>query len=327
MGDVDGDQVLDLVAGKGPGGSPEVVVYSGAGPAAEGPFHDELLRFLAFDAGFQGGVSVAAANIDGNPLADNVIVGSGAGIESSVKVFGAARPSKLGEAPDVFASFSPYPGSATGVTLATGMVDAMSGRVSIVTAPGPGSQAQIKTFRFDLYAPNTGASAWCAPRNPLPPGVPLLTSDFPVFAGGYSGGVSLSTGWVAGAYGGAQSIVVAQTSGPGLVKVFSSGSALDGEPVVYLRSPDAHDSRVAFHEIASFTPFDDAPSSGVRVATTSTVYGADVLVRGADAAGKSTRVRRYGMERTSSTARTLSPKLLAELATMPGAAPSGLGGS
>ena len=30
MGDVDGDQVLDLVAGKGPGDTPEVVEYSGA---------------------------------------------------------------------------------------------------------------------------------------------------------------------------------------------------------------------------------------------------------------------------------------------------------
>jgi len=260
-------------------------------------------------------------------MADNVIVGSGAGIESRVKVFGSARPRKLGTAPDVFASFSPYPGAKTGVTLATGLIDAMSGRFSIVTAPGAGSPTEIKTFRFDLFKPNTGASAWCAPRNPLPPGVPLVTSSFVAFDGDYTGGVSLSTGWVAaGVLGGAQSIVLAQDAAPGIVKIFSSGSALDGEPAVYLKSPDAHDTKVSFRETASFTPFDDAPSSGVRVATTSTTSGADVLVSGLDAAGSGVRVRKFGMQRSSPTATTLSPTLLAEVSSSPGTAPSWLGG-
>jgi hypothetical protein len=254
-------------------------------------------------------------------------VGSGAGIESSVKVFGSALPSQLGAAPDVFASFSPYPGATTGVTVAAGLIDAVSGRFSIVTAPGPGSPTQIKSFRFDLYTPNTGPSAWCAPSNPLPPGVPRVTSDFLAFDGSYAGGVSLSTGWIGGgAYGGAQSIVLAQNSGPGAVKIFSSGSALDGEPEIYLKNPDDHDANVQFRETDSFTPFTDAPSSGVRVATTSTTSGADVLVSGLDAAGTGVRVRKYGMERTSATARTLSPRLLDEVESSPGTVPSCLGG-
>jgi hypothetical protein len=327
MGDVDGDQVLDLVAGKGPGGTPEVAVYSGAGRDGGGPFATEILRFVAFDEASTGGVSVAAAGIDGNARAANVVVGSGAGIESSVKVFGSALPRQLGAAPDVFASFSPYPGATTGVTVAAGLVDAVSGRFSIVTAPGAGSPARIKTFRFDLYRPNTGASAWCAPSDPLPPGVPRLTADFVAFGDGYTGGVSLSTGWVGGGeWGGAQSIVLAQGAAPGAVKIFSSGSALDGEPEVYLRSPDQHDAAVAFREIARFIPFADAPSSGVRVATTSTTGGADVLVSGRDAAGTGVRVRKYRMERASATARTLSPVLLAEVAASPGSVPSWLGG-
>lgn len=327
MGDVDGDQILDLVAGKGPGGEPEVVVFSGAKGAGGAPFTTEILRFLAFDASFTGGVSVAAAGIDGNALAANVVVGSGAGMESTVKVFGSALPSKRGAAPDVFASFAPYPGETTGVRVATGLVDAVSGRFSIVTAPGAGSPARIKTFRFDLYRPNTGASAWCAPSDPLPPGVPRLTSDFLAFDGGYQGGVSLATGWVAaGALGGAQSIVLGQVSPPGAVKIFSSGSALDGEPEVYLQSPDAHDATIVFREIASFTPFADAPSSGVRVATTSTVDGADVLVSGLDAPGHRVRVSKYAMERASESATTLSPRLLAALESSPGTVPSALGG-
>jgi FtsP/CotA-like multicopper oxidase with cupredoxin domain len=327
MGDVDGDQILDLVVGKGAGGTPEVVVYSGAAKSGASPFTSELLRFLAFDASFSGGVRVAAADIDGNAMADNVIVGSGAGIESSVKVFGSALPSQLGAAPPVFASFSPYPGDATGVTIASGLVDAVSGRFSIVTAPGAGSASRIKTFRFDLYRPNTGPSAWCAPRDPLPPDVPRVTSDFVAFDGNYSGGVSLATGWVGGGkYGGAESIVIAEDSAPGVVKIFSSGSALDGEPDIYLKSPDEHDTKVEFREVSSFTPFGDAPSAGVRVATTSTTAGADVLVSGLDATGSAVRVRKFGMERTAAAARTLSPKVLGDIESAAGTAPSSLGG-
>jgi FtsP/CotA-like multicopper oxidase with cupredoxin domain len=321
MGDVDGDQVLDLIAGKGPGGAPDVVSLSGAGAQ---PFTRELLRFVAFDAEFRGGVSVAAAVIDGNDLADNVVVGSGSGMESTVKVFSSLRPASVGTAPALFASFAPYPGSTGGVAVATGMVDAMSGRQSIVTAPGAGSAAQVKTFRFDLYRPNSGASAWCAPKDPLPPGVPLQTSEFLAFDAAYTGGVSLATGWVGAANGGAQTIVVGASAAPGMVKVFSSGSGLDGEPEVYLRSPDAHETTITFREIASFSPFGEA-SSGVRVAATSTVHGADVLVSGAEPAG-SARVRKYGMERTPATARSLTPKLLSEVTSLSGAV-GWLGGS
>jgi hypothetical protein len=326
LGDVDGDQVLDLVAAKGAGDAPEVVAYSGAHLAGGSPFQTPLLRFLAFDASFHGGVTVAAAGIDGNPLADNVIVGSGPGMESTVKVFGSVRPSALGTAPDLFARFSPYPGSTTGVVVAAGLVDATSGRFSILTAPGAGSSAEIKAFRFDLYTPNTGAAAWCAPRDPLPPGVPLLASDFLAFDAGYTGGVSLATGWVAGQYGGAQSIVAAQSSAPGVVKVFSSGSALDGQPTVYLQNPNAHDAKISFHEVSSFAPFADAPSSGTRVATTSTVHGADLLASGLDATGTRVLVRKFALERSSSAAATLSPALLAEVESAHAATPSWLGG-
>ena len=154
--------------------------------------------------------------------------------------------------------------------------------------------------------------------------MPRLTADFLAFDGDYSGGVSLSTGWVGGGkYGGAQSIVLAQAAAPGLVKIFSSGSALDGQPAVYLQSPDDHDAKVEFRETARFTPFASA-AAGVRVATTSTTSGADVLISGLDDAG--VRVRKYGMQRTSAAAATLSPRLLSEVESSPGSVPSGLGG-
>ena len=108
------------------------------------------------------------------------------------------------------------------------------------------------------------------------------------FGIGYRGGVSLATGWLAGSLGGAERIVVGQLTGPGTVKVYSSGSALQGGPKIYLHSADAHTPVANFTEIASFKPFDDA--SGVSVATTSTTVGADLLVSGVSPTDKTVQV-------------------------------------
>ena len=140
MADVNGDGILDLLVGTGKGVSPQVVAYDGNN-TKDGLFKTELTRFAPFDADFKGGVTVAGADIDGNALADNIIVGSGPGMESQIKVFSSTVPSESGKAPDVFSAFTPYPGSESGVTLATGMVESGSGRESIVTAPGPGRRA------------------------------------------------------------------------------------------------------------------------------------------------------------------------------------------
>ena len=52
----------------------------------KGTFGTELARFQPFDSVARGGVSVAAAQIDGTN-ADDIIVGSGPGIPSEVKVY------------------------------------------------------------------------------------------------------------------------------------------------------------------------------------------------------------------------------------------------
>ena len=269
-------------------------------------------------------MTVAGADIDGNALADNIIVGSGPGMESQVKVFSSTLPSDSGKAPDVFSSFTPYPGSQSGVALATGMVESGSGRESIVTAPGPGEAPLIKTFRYDLYQPTARARAnGTAPQGHSGgPTDPRMTSQFMAFDEGYQGGVSLSTGWVAGAEGGAKSILTGQLAGDGTVRVWSTGSLLDGQPTVYLENPNHHEENAKYNQIASFAPFPGG--GGVAVATTSTTVGADVLVAGATPAGA--EVRKYSLARVTPEATTLGPTLVDTLPAIQGltsAAPLG----
>ncbi len=287
MGDVNGDGVLDLIAGAGKGHSPDIAVYSGAATAGKPSFETVLTRFTAFDSRDRNGVSVAAAEIDGG-AADNIIAGSGAGVPDRVNIYHAP---KSGAAPQLFSAFVPYANDRSGVIVAAGFVDFMTGRNSIVTAPGAGTPAQVKVFVFSLMTP-VGSK----------PGVPRVqeTAAFAPFGAAYRGGVSLGTGWLAGGLGGAETIVAGQRTG-GLVKVYSSGSALQGAPPMYLDNPSAHERMTSFGLIASFRPF--AQTSGVGVETTNTTAGSDLLVSSAN----STRVSviKYRFVRPTKTAPAL----------------------
>jgi FtsP/CotA-like multicopper oxidase with cupredoxin domain len=324
MADVNGDGILDLVAGTGKGASPEVVAYDGNN-TNEGLFKTELTRFAPFEAGFTGGVSVAGTDIDGNSMADNIIVGSGPGIESQVKVFSTTLPSGTGKAPDVFSTFTPYPGSQSGVTLATGMVELGSGRESVVTAPGPGEPPLVKTFRWDLYTPTarSQANGTTPQQHSGKPSDPRMTAQFLAYDENYRDGVALSTGWVAGALGGAKSIVTGQVGGAGTVRVWSNGSLFDGQPAIYLDNPNHHEENLEYKQIASFEPFPGG--AGVTVATTSTTGGADLLVSGK--AGDGAEVRKIVLARSDPAAATLTPTVVGTLPAMSGVnGPAPLGG-
>lgn len=116
---------------------------------------------------------------------------------------------------------------------------------------------------------------------------PMVADTFLPFGDDQETGASLATGWVAGEQGGAKRIVVGEHGGDGTVKVLSSGSALDGQPIDYTYTPGTHTDHVDFEEIASFEPFPDTPGD-VSVATTSTSFGADLLV----SSGVTDQVRR-----------------------------------
>jgi len=321
MGDIDGDGILDLIVGSGAGRAPEVVAYAGASIRGRGTFGTELARFQPFDSVARGGVSVAVAQIDGT-TSDNIIVGSGPGIPSEVKVYESQLSSSAGVVPALFSTFKPYGEDRSGVSIATGFVDFSTGRESIVTAPGPGSPIEVKVFAFPLLKPISGAGQGStqAARTDQP----VNTASFIPFGKDYRGGASLATGWLAGSLGGAKRIIVSQLAGSGSVKIFSSGSALDGGPSLYLQSPLHHDHNVRFREIASFEPFDGA--AGTRVATTSTTTGANLLVSGVTAGGTDASVLKYEFVRPNAQSTPLQAVRLGQVWSGKGSQPAMLGG-
>ena len=318
MGDVEDNGVLDLVVGTGKGASPSVVVYSG-----KRAFKTEVARFAPFPASERGGVSVASVQIDGTS-ADNIIVGSGAGAPDRINVYGSKMPAVKGTAPKLFTTFVPFADDRSGVNVAAGMVDPFSGRYSIVAAPGPGSPAVVKVFRFWLMTPIAGFPRQVATEEIHQDAQgPVTTATFMPFGKDYKGGVSLGVGWVAGALGGAQSIVVGQREG-GSVAVYSSCNALQGLPKIYLKDPQRHDYGVAFDAVARFRPF--GSNTGVQVGTTATTSGADVLVSGVTN-GNRVQVAKYSMTRPSATATMLAAKRLSLVSSGAGSQAGPIGGN
>jgi hypothetical protein len=234
-------------------------------------------------------------------------------------------PAALGTAPTLFSSFNPYANDTSGVSVASGFVDFSTGRYSIVTAPGPGTPTQVKVFSFSLMKPLKARAVSADGGKQCPgPKEAAVTAAFMPFGLGYKGGASLATGWLTGSLGGAETIVVAQLTGPGAVKIYSSGSALQGGPKTYLQSAATHTTVPIFTDIAHFTPF--GPASGVRVATTSTTLGADLLLSGASQADGTIRVRKYRLVRPSAEAASLVARQIGEVGKIGGAFPGFLGG-
>jgi hypothetical protein len=136
-GDVNGDGLADIITGAGPGAGPHVKVFDGRTQA-------EVNSFLAYDAGFAGGVFVAAGDVDGDGKAE-VITGTDAG-PTHVKVFDAAFDGAIAD--DSVAelrSFFAYPGFLGGVRVAAGDVNG-DGLADIIAGAGPGAGPHVKIF-------------------------------------------------------------------------------------------------------------------------------------------------------------------------------------
>jgi photosystem II stability/assembly factor-like uncharacterized protein len=130
VGDVFGNGIPDIITAPGPGGGPQISVYSGATGQL-------LLTFFAFNPMFSGGQYVAAGDVEGTGQAD-IVIGADKGGGPNVTVFNSTGT--------MVGSFFAYAATFTGgVRVAVGDVRGV-GHDDIITAPGPGGAPQINMF-------------------------------------------------------------------------------------------------------------------------------------------------------------------------------------
>jgi len=136
-GDTNGDNIPEIITGAGAGGGPHVKILNAITGA-------EIASFFAYDSLFRGGISVAAADLDGNGLAE-IVTGAGPGGGPHVKVFDSTGIHVIKE-------FMAYdPAFRGGVFVAAG--DYLSdGKREIVTGAGPGGGPHVKIWDFATLA-------------------------------------------------------------------------------------------------------------------------------------------------------------------------------
>ncbi len=157
-GDLNNDGIDDIVVGAGTGGGPQVRVFSGSTGAM-------LVDFFAFDIGFQGGVRVAAGDVNGDGRAD-IITGAGPGGGPHVKVFSGTTGNEL-------RNFFAFQGFSGGVFVAAGDING-DGSADIITGADAGGGPHVKVF--------SGADP------------STIFHDFFAYEGSFTGGVRVAAG-------------------------------------------------------------------------------------------------------------------------------------
>lgn len=134
-GDINGDGTEEIITAPGPGGSPQVKVFSNNGKL--------LYQFLAYASGFKGGVNVASGDLDGDGT-DEIVTVPESGGGPQIRIFGLRN----GKFQPTTQSFLAYSASFKGgVSLTVGDLEG-DGIHEIITAPLSASSPQIKIFGF-----------------------------------------------------------------------------------------------------------------------------------------------------------------------------------
>ena len=132
-GDVDNDGVSEIMVGAGAGGSPQVRVFAPDGTLEH--------SFLAYSAGFRGGVNVAVGDVSGDGVAE-IVTGAGAGGGPNIRVLNAQ-----GKALSSFFAYDKYLRGGVNVSVADIDKDGVS---EIIASPGRGAGYRGEIKIFDL---------------------------------------------------------------------------------------------------------------------------------------------------------------------------------
>jgi hypothetical protein len=194
-GDVTGDGIPDVIVGSGPGMPAEVRIYDGASPGPE----PRLIRTFMPYGPFNGGVFVAAGDINGDGHADIVVApDQGTGPE----FFPPPEIAYDGADFSVLASGHLYgPFFEGGVRVALADVNG-DGHADLVAGPGPGMEPLVKII--------SGATGH-------------LLHSYDAFPANFTNGIYVAGGDVDGD-GMADTVVGAGQGGGSLVRVFDSSA-------------------------------------------------------------------------------------------------------
>ncbi len=239
-GDINGDGIPDAILAPGFGHTPLIHVLDGkTGDQIAGP----LGSFLAFSRGVTGGVSVTAADVDGDGQVD-VIAAAETASGPVVRVFSGSDGSMVSQFTVSGAAFR------LGITLAAADFDG-DGKAEVVV--GAGGSSRVRT-----YDPLTGTM------------ISGALGSFDAFGPGYSGGVSVSGSALAGDLNDDGIPDIAVASGPGNTDELERWGVL---PVLFPYHPSAAPQTaciywrlVPFCRLRSWTEFGQ-PSSTVPPCT------------------------------------------------------------
>jgi len=198
-GDVTGDGIEDIVVSAGRGGKPTVEVY-------DGRTLRKLGSFEAYSTSFNGGVTVAVADVNGDGRAD-IVTGSGVGSAAHVKVFGGSTlfssTGTVKATPVAMQSYLAFDASYRGgISVAAGDVNG-DGKADIIVGAQASAPPHVKVF--------SGANG-------------SELQSFYAFAPSYTGGVSVAAGDLTG--DGKAEIIVGANVGSSHVRVFTGATNL-----------------------------------------------------------------------------------------------------
>jgi hypothetical protein len=163
-GDVNGDGLADIICGAGPGGGPNITVFSGLDGSLLG-------SFFAFPSTFTGGVNVAAGSITDSSTTD-IIAGAGPGGGPEVSIF---QGIDFQPVQSFFAYASSFRG---GVRVSA---HDPGGQTYITTTPGTGGGPQVNEFSVAVSGATTAQD--------LPPLTISAVSAFYAYDASFLGGV------------------------------------------------------------------------------------------------------------------------------------------